>query len=166
MAKVTIVFGVLLIVLGLVGYFGTGSAHPTALIPTWFGLALGVGGFLAISPSEGRRKLFMHINVTIGLLGFIGAACFEPCTATGTRGRTASIPTTLRLPPSSPWPCCCSSTCILCVRSFIQRAARGRYNAWADFAAVEWEWACAPSARRTGAARAPARPSCPNPSRT
>ncbi len=40
MARVTIVFGVLLIVLGLVGYLGTGSVHPTALIPTWFGLAL------------------------------------------------------------------------------------------------------------------------------
>ena len=52
--------------LGLAGYFGTGSKHPTALIPTWFGLALGICGFLAISPSESRRKLFMHINVTIG----------------------------------------------------------------------------------------------------
>ena len=73
MAKVTIVFGVLLIVLGLVGFFGTGSAHPTALIPTWWGLALGVGGFLAISHSERRRKIFMHVNVTIGALGCIGA---------------------------------------------------------------------------------------------
>ena len=74
MAKVTLVFAVLLVALGLVGYLGTGSAHPTALIPTWFGLALGLFGFLAISPSEGRRKLFMHINVTIALLGFLGAA--------------------------------------------------------------------------------------------
>jgi hypothetical protein len=73
MAKITIVFGILLILVGLVGFFGTGSAHPTALIPTWFGVALGVGGFLAISPSESRRKLFMHINVTIGALGCIGA---------------------------------------------------------------------------------------------
>jgi hypothetical protein len=73
MAKVTIIFGVLLIIVGLVGFFGTGGIHHTALIPTWFGLALGVGGFLAISPSEGRRKLFMHINVTVGLLGLIGA---------------------------------------------------------------------------------------------
>ncbi|HEY6490818.1 MAG: hypothetical protein WCC26_13360 [Terracidiphilus sp.] len=72
MAKVTLVFAVLLVALGLVGYLGTGSEHPTALIPTWFGLALGVFGFLAISPNEGRRKLFMHINVTIGLLGFLG----------------------------------------------------------------------------------------------
>jgi len=74
MAKVTLVFAVLLVALGLAGYLGTGSIHPTALIPTWFGLAMGICGFLAISPSEGRRKLFMHISVTIGLLGFIGAA--------------------------------------------------------------------------------------------
>jgi hypothetical protein len=71
---VTLLFAVLLIALGLAGFLGTGSAHPTALIPTWFGVALGIGGLLAISPSEGRRKLFMHINVTIGLLGFLGAA--------------------------------------------------------------------------------------------
>ena len=74
MAKTTIIFGVVLVVLGLISYLGTGSAHPTALIPTWFGLALGIGGFLAISPSEKRRKLLMHINVTIGLVGFLGAA--------------------------------------------------------------------------------------------
>ena len=74
MAKVTLVFAVLLIILGLGFYLGTGSKAPTALIPTWFGVALGVFGFLAISPSETRRKLFMHINVTIGLLGFLGAA--------------------------------------------------------------------------------------------
>ncbi len=73
MAKVTIVFGVLLIVLGLAGFFGTGSIHYTALIPAWFGLALGIGGILAISPSDGRRKLFMHINVLIGVVGLIGA---------------------------------------------------------------------------------------------
>ena len=73
MAKVTIVFGLLLVILGLVGFYGTGGIHHTALIPAWFGLALGIGGFLAISPSETRRKIFMHINVTVGLLGLIGA---------------------------------------------------------------------------------------------
>jgi len=73
MAKVTLVFSALLIALGLVGYFGTGAMHPTALIPTWWGIALGICGLLAMSPSEARRKVFMHINVTIGLLGFIGS---------------------------------------------------------------------------------------------
>jgi hypothetical protein len=74
MAKVTLIFAVLLALLGLAGFLGTGSAHPTALIPLWFGLALGIFGFLAINPSQGRRKLFMHINVTIALLGFLGGA--------------------------------------------------------------------------------------------
>ena len=73
MAKVTLVFAVLLVALGLVGFFGTGATHYTALIPAWFGLALGVFGVLAMSPVESRRKLFMHINVTIGLLGFLGS---------------------------------------------------------------------------------------------
>ncbi|MGA3008957.1 MAG: hypothetical protein ABSD72_01730 [Terracidiphilus sp.] len=73
MARVTLIFAVLLILLGLAGFLGTGSVHPTALIPTWFGLALGIGGLLAISPSESRRKLFMHINVTIGLFAFLGS---------------------------------------------------------------------------------------------
>jgi hypothetical protein len=72
MAKITLVFALLLVALGLVGYIGTGSVHPTALIPAWIGLALGVFGFLAISDDESRRKLFMHINVTIALLGFLG----------------------------------------------------------------------------------------------
>jgi hypothetical protein len=74
MAKVTLIFAALLVALGLGSYLGTGSAHSTALIPTWIGLALGIFGLLAISPNEGQRKLFMHINVTIGLAGFLGGA--------------------------------------------------------------------------------------------
>jgi uncharacterized membrane protein len=73
LAKLTLVLALLLVALGLAGYLGTGSLHPTALIPAWIGLALGFCGFLAISPNEKRRKLFMHINVTIALLGFLGS---------------------------------------------------------------------------------------------
>jgi hypothetical protein len=74
MAKVTLIIALLLVLLGLAGYVGTGSQHLTALIPAWFGIPLGIFGYLAISPNEKRRKLFMHINVTIGLLGFLGGA--------------------------------------------------------------------------------------------
>ena len=73
MAKVTLVFAALLVALGLAGYLGTGSLHPTALIPMWIGLLLGIFAVLAMTPSEGRRKLFMHINVTIGTLGFLAS---------------------------------------------------------------------------------------------
>ena len=74
MAKVTLVFAVLLIALGLAGFIGTGSEHYTALIPAVLGLLLGIFGALSFSPDAGRRKLFMHINVTLGLLGFLGTA--------------------------------------------------------------------------------------------
>lgn len=73
MAKVSIFFGALLFILGFVAYVGTGSVHPTALIPIYFGLPLVVFGYLAKSPLESHRKLYMHINVTIGVLGFFGS---------------------------------------------------------------------------------------------
>lgn len=74
MAKITLIFSVLLILLGLIGFYGTGAIHHTALIPAWIGLVLGFGGLLSISESEARRKLFAHVNVTIALLTFIGDA--------------------------------------------------------------------------------------------
>jgi hypothetical protein len=70
MPTITIVTGALLIILGVVGFVGTGSQHYTALIPAGFGIALAICGFLAKSPA--RLKLFMHIAVTLGLLGFLG----------------------------------------------------------------------------------------------
>jgi hypothetical protein len=72
MAKVTLVFAVVFVALGLIGFVTTGSQHPTALIPAVLGLLLGIFGALSLSPDAGRRKLFMHINVTLGLLGFLG----------------------------------------------------------------------------------------------
>ena len=71
MSKVTIVFGVLLIALGGWGYVATGSAHPTALIPCYFGIVVAICGFLANSEDAKRRMLWMHIAVTIGLVGFL-----------------------------------------------------------------------------------------------
>ncbi len=72
MAKVTLVFAAIFIALGLVGFITTGSSHPTALIPAVLGLLLGIFGALSLGPNPSRRKLFMHINVTLGLLGFLG----------------------------------------------------------------------------------------------
>jgi multisubunit Na+/H+ antiporter MnhF subunit len=72
MAKTTIVVAILLIALGVIGFVGTGSAHPTALIPAYVGAVLAVFGALAQNPDAGKRKLYMHINVTVALLGFLG----------------------------------------------------------------------------------------------
>ncbi len=70
MAKITIGLGLVLIALGLGGYFGTGRESVTALIPALFGLPLLILGLVALS--ERRRKTAIHIAVGIGLLGFAG----------------------------------------------------------------------------------------------
>jgi hypothetical protein len=125
MARMTLFFALALVVLGLAGYLGTGSAHPTALIPTWFGLALGLFGFLAISPNEGRRKLFMHINVTIGLLGFLGAGGravygYVHASAAGTS------PDAIALESQVAMAALMLVYVILCVRSFISARRSGK----------------------------------------
>jgi hypothetical protein len=70
LATTTIGFGIVLILLGLGGYFGTDRVSMTALIPAAFGLLLVIFGMLA--RDDKRRKLAMHIAVTVGLLGFLG----------------------------------------------------------------------------------------------
>lgn len=124
MAKVTLVFAVLLIAVGLIGYIGTGSQHLTALIPTWFGLALGLFGLLSMSSSEARRKLFAHINVTIGLLGFLGGAA-EAIRGYSSAKAKGLVPDQIALTSKLTMTGLLLIYVILCVRSFIAaRAAR------------------------------------------
>ena len=70
MATTTIGFGVVLILLGIGGYFGSGMVSLTALIPAAFGLLLVIFG--ALAKDDSRRKMAMHIAVLVGLLGFLG----------------------------------------------------------------------------------------------
>lgn len=123
MAKLTIGFGLLLILLGVIGFAMTGGTHPTALIPVWFGIVLGVCGMLARTEDARRRMLWMHVAVTIGLLGFVFPAVMaikewvsahrgalaHPA-AVGEQGAMAVI---------------CFLFTLLCVRSFVA-ARRGR----------------------------------------
>lgn len=71
MAKLTIGFGVLLILLGVAGFVLTGSAHPTSLIPAGFGVLFVIFGALANTEDSKKRMLWMHIAVTLGLIGFL-----------------------------------------------------------------------------------------------
>ncbi|MCB1019726.1 MAG: hypothetical protein H6509_12625 [Bryobacterales bacterium] len=72
MAKTTMLFGALLILLGVVGWVGSGMESPTALIPSAFGLLLLIAGGAALN--ENRRKHAMHGAAMVGLLGFLGSA--------------------------------------------------------------------------------------------
>jgi len=71
MASTTIALGVVLVVLGLTGYFLTGMVSVTALIPAFFGVALALAGLVA--RDERRRKHAMHAAVLIAALGAIGS---------------------------------------------------------------------------------------------
>jgi hypothetical protein len=71
MARTTVLFGVALVVLGVVGYFGTGQVSLTALIPAAFGVVLVVLG--ALATDESRRKHAMHAAALIGVLGLLGS---------------------------------------------------------------------------------------------
>jgi hypothetical protein len=70
MAIVTIVFGSLLFVLGIVSYIATGSTHMTALIPSAFGLVFELLGVLALKPN--LRKHAMHAAALLAVVGFLG----------------------------------------------------------------------------------------------
>src|SRR3954469_8993731 len=72
MATTTISFGVILLILGIAGYFGSGMVSLTALIPAAFGLVLLILGMIARDP--GKRKHAMHFAAMIGVLGFLGSA--------------------------------------------------------------------------------------------
>jgi len=71
MAKLTILFGILLIVIGVTGYILTGSEHPTALIPSGAGILFVIFGALASTADSKKRMLWMHISVTVALLLFL-----------------------------------------------------------------------------------------------
>jgi hypothetical protein len=68
-----IIFGVLLILTGVIGYI-YGMMNPpaslTALIPAAFGIVLALLGLSAQS-MEGMRKHLMHAAVTVALFGFL-----------------------------------------------------------------------------------------------
>jgi hypothetical protein len=74
MKNLTIISSLLLIALGLFGYFGwqtigASTQSPTALIPTVVGVLMLLGGIIAIK----RHALGAHISVTFAALGALAA---------------------------------------------------------------------------------------------
>lgn len=124
MAKLTIGFGVVLIGLGVWGFVGTGSEHPTALIPTWFGLVMAAAGGLAITEDAKRRMLWMHVAVTVGLLGFLGSAIQAIREYVGAHGGPLAHPVAVE--DQAAMAAICLVFVGLCVRSFIAARRGGK----------------------------------------
>lgn len=72
MPRITVIFSLIYIALGLGGYFLTGAVHKTALIPAVIGVVLLVLGLLA--SKEKLRMHVMHAALLIGLLALLGTA--------------------------------------------------------------------------------------------
>ncbi len=115
MGKLTVVFGVILMVVGATGYEATGSKAPTALIPALIGLLLAIAGILALNPA--RVKLWMHIAVTIGLLGFLGTIPGVIGVVKMALGKTVARPNAA-IEQFATWVICLIFVAF-CVRSFI-----------------------------------------------
>ncbi len=121
MAKITIGLGLVLVALGLGGYFGTGRESWTALIPVLFGLPLLILGWVALK--ERMRKNAMHIAVVIGLLGFAGTVrglMKLPVLVSGgelDRPRAVAVQAAMSI--------LCSIFVLLCIWSFIKARRAG-----------------------------------------
>jgi hypothetical protein len=70
MPSTTRTLGIVLIVLGLISYFGTGRVSVTALIPAFFGAVFVI--LALVARSESARKHAMHAAVALALLGLLG----------------------------------------------------------------------------------------------
>ena len=71
MENITIIYGIFLVVWGVVVTIFSYSQSITSLIPTIFGLPIIILSFFA-KKFPNRKKLFMHIVVLIGFIVFLG----------------------------------------------------------------------------------------------
>ena len=76
MESVSIIYGIFLIIWGVAISFISGSNSLTSFIPSIFGLPILLFSFLTVKlPS--KKKLFMYIVVSFGLIVFIGGLDFS-----------------------------------------------------------------------------------------
>jgi len=118
MPIVTIVVGVLLSTIGLLGYLSSDSRSLTALIPLAFGSLLELCGVLALNPA--MKKHAMHAASMLALLGMLGSARGLPGFVTVLTGGTVARPVAAIV--QGAMFVICLVFLVLCIRSF--RAAR------------------------------------------
>jgi hypothetical protein len=120
MPSTAIACGILLILIGIIGYvYGliNGNASLTALIPAAFGLLLAILG-AAARAKENLRMHLMHVAVLLGLIGFV-------IPAWRVLSRLGEITLSAALVSQVAMALVCLIFVILCVKSFID-ARRNR----------------------------------------
>ena len=76
MEKISIMYGVFLILWGISVSFLSNSSSFTSFIPSFFGFPILLFAVLALKFPH-KKKLFMHLVVLIGLIVFIGGLDFS-----------------------------------------------------------------------------------------
>jgi hypothetical protein len=76
MENISIIYGIFLIIWGIAISFISSSNSLTSFIPSLFGLPILLFSILSIK-IPAKKKLFMHIVVTFGLIVFIGGLDFS-----------------------------------------------------------------------------------------
>ncbi|MBP3191305.1 hypothetical protein [Natronogracilivirga saccharolytica] len=71
MPHYTRILGIILILIGIIGYIASGAVSITAMIPAFFGIAFIILGRLA--QKEAWRKHVMHIALLVALIGLFGS---------------------------------------------------------------------------------------------
>ncbi len=71
MAKTTVIFGVLLVLVSAGFWLAMGRTETAALHTAGLGVVLVLCGVLANTENAKKRMLWMHIAVTVGLIGFL-----------------------------------------------------------------------------------------------
>ena len=74
--SIAIIYGIFLIIWGIAVSFISGSNSLTSFIPSIFGLPILLFSILSVKLPN-KKKLFMHIVVTFGLIVFIGGLDFS-----------------------------------------------------------------------------------------
>lgn len=121
LAKTTVRFGMVLMLLSLMARMATGSTSMTLWIPAFFGIGLAISG--AFAQKESRRKLWMHIAATVGLLGTLGGLGMGLPKLPQLLADEAERPMAIILQLSMG--VVCLVFVVLCVRSFIQARRSG-----------------------------------------
>jgi hypothetical protein len=75
MEKLSIYYGLLLILWGVIVSFISGSGSFTSYIPTFLGVPILIFSYLSIKFIS-KKKMFMHIVVLFGLIIFLGGIDF------------------------------------------------------------------------------------------
>lgn len=119
MPPVSIVFGIILIPVGVFCYSNAEPKSITALIPTFLGVLFVVLGLIGLRDS--LRKHAMHAAAAVGLLGFLGSGYRLVKHAMKTSGDV------------DPYAAVTAGLClvfvILCVRSFVMARRRRKQEA-------------------------------------